>query len=48
MFLFLPAQTIVAKLLGTFNEFPPRQKPGSFSIGDALEKIQAAHSSASR
>jgi arylsulfatase len=48
MFLFLPAQTVVGNLLGTFKEFPPRQKPGSFSVGDALEKIQAAHSSAGR
>jgi arylsulfatase len=48
MYLFLPAQTVVGNLLGTFKEFPPRQKPGSFSVGDALEKIQDAHSAACR
>ncbi len=48
MFLFLPAQTVVGNLLGTFKEFPPRQKPGSFSVGDALQKIQEAHSSAGK
>ena len=30
----------------TFKEFPPRQKPGSFSVGDALDKLlNAQHSS---
>jgi len=30
----------VAKFLGTFKEYPPRQKPGSFSVGDALSQLQ--------
>jgi arylsulfatase len=42
MFVFVPAQTIVAKFLGTFKEYPPRQKPGSFSVGDALSHLQTA------
>ena len=42
MFVMAPAQAIVAKELQTLQEFPPRQKPGSFSVGDALEKLQNA------
>ena len=42
MFVMVPAQAIVAKDLQTLKEFPPRQKPGSFSVGDALEKLQSA------
>jgi arylsulfatase len=41
MFAFVPAQDVVAKFLGTFEEYPPRQKPGSFSVGDALSQLQA-------
>jgi len=43
MFAFAPAQTLVANEIATFKQFPPRQKPGSFSIGDALEKLTATH-----
>ena len=39
-FLLVPAQAIVAEFLKTFEEFPPRQKPASFSIDQALEKAQ--------
>jgi hypothetical protein len=28
------------EFLKTFEEFPPRQKPASFSIDEALEKAQ--------
>jgi len=42
MFAFVPAQAVVAKFLGTFKEYPPRQKPGSFSVGDALSQLQTA------
>ena len=42
MFLMAPAQAIVANEIQTLREFPPRQKPGSFSVGDALEKLQSA------
>jgi arylsulfatase len=46
MFVMAPAQAIVARELQTFKEFPPRQKPGSFSVGDALDKLlNAQHSS---
>ena len=40
MFAFVPAQALVAKLLESFKEFPIRQKPSSFTVGDALEKLQ--------
>ena len=39
MFVMAPAQAIVARELQTFKDFPPRQKPRSFSIGDAMEKL---------
>jgi len=41
-FLFVPAQTIVAKMLGTFQDFPPRAKAASFTVANAMEKIQTA------
>jgi arylsulfatase len=41
MFMFVPAQALVANFLETFKEFPPRQKPGSFTIDQVLEKLQA-------
>ena len=40
MFLFVPAQAIVSEYLKTFEEFPPRQRPASFSIDQALEKAR--------
>ena len=46
MFVMAPAQAFVARELQTFKDFPPRQKPGSFSVGDALDKLlNAEHSS---
>jgi arylsulfatase len=41
-FLLVPAQAIVGEFLKTFAEFPPRQKPASFSIDQALEKARQA------
>jgi arylsulfatase len=38
-FLLIPAQAYVGKFLETFKEFPPRQKAASFTVGDALEKL---------
>ena len=37
---FMPAQVIVAQFLQSFREFPPRAKPGSFSLDQALQKMQ--------
>ncbi len=45
MFVMAPAQAIVARELQTFKDFPPRQKPGSFSVGDALDKLMNAERS---
>jgi arylsulfatase len=40
MFLLVPAQALVGQFLKTFEEFPPRQRPASFSIDQALEKAR--------
>lgn len=42
LFVVVPAQAYVAKFLETFKEFPPRQKPGSFSIDQVIENMQSA------
>jgi arylsulfatase len=39
-FILVPAQGLVAMFLKTFEEFPPRQRPASFSIDQALEKAR--------
>ena len=41
-YLLVPAQKYVGDFLATFQEFPPRQKAASFSIGQVLEKMQKA------
>jgi len=41
VFLLVPAQALVGKVLETFKEFPPRAKAASFTVSDALEKITA-------
>ena len=41
MFLMVPAQQYVGQFLATFKEYPPSQKPGSFSIDQALEMLQS-------
>ena len=38
-FVLVPAQAIVGEFLSTFQAFPPRQKPGSFSIDQAMDKL---------
>src|SRR6267142_6423589 len=40
-FVLVPAQQYVGQFLATFKEFPPSQKPGSFSIDRALEALQS-------
>jgi arylsulfatase len=40
LFLLVPAQQYIAKFLGTFKEFPPSQKAGSFSLDQVLETLQ--------
>ncbi len=40
LFLLVPAQVVARNFLATFNEFPPRQKPGSFSLDRVLEELE--------
>ena len=39
-FLAVPAQAFVGMHLKTYIEYPPRQKPGSFTLDQALAKLQ--------
>tara|TARA_R110001599_G_C12257862_1_gene660206 strand:- start:2333 stop:3673 length:1341 start_codon:yes stop_codon:yes gene_type:complete len=39
MFVLAPAQTYVMKWLQSFEDFPPRQKPGSFSLSDVMDDL---------
>jgi arylsulfatase len=43
-YLILAAQAVVVPFIETFKEFPPRQKAASFTIDQALEKMEAAAS----
>lgn len=42
VFLFVPAQAYVAKMLQSLIEFPARQKPASFTIDQVVAKLEAA------
>jgi hypothetical protein len=39
LFILGPAQAIVAQHLASFREFPPRQRPGSFSVEQTLNTL---------
>ena len=39
-FVLLPTQTVVAQHLASYREFPPRQRPGSFSIEQVMEILR--------
>lgn len=39
-FVLVPAQSFVGAHLATYADYPPRQKPGSFSLDDVLSKLQ--------
>ena len=41
-YLLVPAQVYVGNFLKTFQEFPPRQKPASFSIDKVMDKMLEA------
>ena len=41
-YLLVPAQTYVGEFLKTFIQFPPRQKPASFSLDQVIEKLLSA------
>jgi hypothetical protein len=40
VFVLVPAQAIVGQFLASFQEYPPRQKPGSFSVDQAKDKMR--------
>lgn len=40
-YLVFAAQALMSQFLATFEEFPPRQRAASFSIDQAVEKLQA-------
>ena len=42
VFIQVPAQALVAKYLDSFKDFPPCTKPASFTVSDAMDKIEAA------
>jgi len=42
-FLFVPAQAFVAQFIGTFKDFPPRQKPSSFSVDQIMSQLESSH-----
>jgi arylsulfatase len=42
MFALAPAGAFVGQWLQSFREFPPRQKPGSFSLDRVMEAVTAA------
>ena len=44
-FVLVPAQAIVGQFLSTFQDFPPRQRPGSFGVEQAMEKLRLPPSS---
>ena len=41
VFALVPAQGFVARFLATFREFPPRQRPASFTIDQVMESMKA-------
>jgi arylsulfatase A-like enzyme len=41
-YVIMAAQTIVGGFLETFKEFPPRQRAASFTIDQAMEKMQSS------
>ena len=45
-YLIMVAQGIVGRYLETFKEYPPRQKAATFTIDQAMERLQAAPAAA--
>ena len=42
VFALVPAQALVAKFLSSFKDYPPRQKPGSFTIDQVMERLESS------
>jgi arylsulfatase len=45
-YIIVMADAVLAPFMETFKDFPPRQKPGSFSIDQAMQMITDAASGA--
>jgi arylsulfatase A-like enzyme len=41
IFLLVPAAALVSQYMQTLVQFPPRQRPDSFTVGDVMEKLEA-------
>ena len=41
-YLLVPAQAYIGQWLQSFVDFPPRQKPGSFSLTQVMDKLTAS------
>jgi arylsulfatase A-like enzyme len=39
-FMMIPAGALVGQYMQTLVEFPPRQRPASFTVGDVMEKLR--------
>ena len=44
MYMLAPGAAYVGGFIGTFQEYPPRQKPGSFNLDRVLESLQKGSS----
>jgi hypothetical protein len=40
--MIMAASAVVGKFLQTFKDFPPRQRAASFTIDQAMEKMEAS------
>jgi arylsulfatase A-like enzyme len=47
-YIAVPLQNLVGKTLASFKEYPPRQKPSSFTIDQAMEALMQSTSSPSK
>jgi arylsulfatase len=47
MYFLYAAQTAAGMFAGTFQDFPPAQRPGSFTIDDALSRMSEVAAGAS-
>jgi arylsulfatase len=43
MYALAPASAFVAQWLQSFRDFPPRMKPGSFSLDRVMEEVSSPH-----
>jgi arylsulfatase A-like enzyme len=41
VYLLVPAAALVSQYMQTLAEFPPRQRPDSFTVGNVMEKLEA-------